>query len=85
MCLSHGSIEWYKTQYVAQGFSQEYGLDYDEMFSLVVKIIVVQVPPAIVVNKNWKFWQMNMKNVFSYVELDQEIYMNQPNGWGWSH
>ena len=48
MCLSNGSIERYKTQPVAQGFCQQYGLDYDETFSSVAKITIVQVPPALV-------------------------------------
>ena len=52
MCLSDGSIERYKTQYVARGFSQEYGLDYDETFSPVAKITIIQVPPVLVVNKD---------------------------------
>ena len=79
LCLSDGSIERYKTQPVARGFCQQYGLDYDEMFSLVAKITIVQVPPALV-NKDWKFWHMDMKNIVLHGELDQEIYMNQPNG-----
>ena len=80
MCLSDGSIERYKTQPVARGFSQEYGLDYDETFSPVAKIIIVQVPPILAVNKDWKLWQMDMNNAFLHGELDREIYMNQPNG-----
>ena len=79
MCLSDGSIERYKTQPIARGFCQQYGLDYDETFSPVAKITIVQVPPALV-NNDWKFWQMDMKNIFLHGELDQEIYMNQPNG-----
>ena len=51
MCLSDGSIERYKTQYVARGFSQEYGLDYDEMFCTVAKITIIQVSLVLVVNK----------------------------------
>ena len=56
MCLSDESIVRYKAQTVARGFSQEYRLDYDEMFSPVAKITIVQVPPVLVVNKDWKFW-----------------------------
>ena len=72
MCLLDGSIERYKTQYVARGFSQEYGLDYDETFCPVAKITIVQVPPILLINKYWKFWQMDMKNIFMHGELDQE-------------
>ena len=52
MCLSDGSIERYKTQYVARGFSQEYELDYHETFSPVAKITIIQISLILVVNKN---------------------------------
>ena len=78
MCLLDWSIERNKIQYVARGFSQEYGLDYDETYSPVVKITIIQVPPVLVVNKDWKLWQMDMKNAFLNVELNREFYMDQP-------
>ena len=60
----------YKAQTIDSGFSQEYGLDYDEMFSPVAKIIIVQVPPVLTVNKDWKLWQMDMNNAFLHGELN---------------
>ena len=47
-----GSIVRYKTQTVDPRFSQQYGLDYDETFSPVAKIIIVQVPSVLAVNKD---------------------------------
>ena len=41
MCLSDGSINRFKAQTVAPGFSQQYEINYDEMFSLVAKITIV--------------------------------------------
>ena len=69
----------YKAQTIDSRFTQEYGLHYEETFSPVAKITIVQVPPTLVANKDWTFWQMDMKNAFLHGELDQEIYMNQPN------
>ena len=77
MYLSNGSIERYKTRYVAQGFSQGYGLDYDETFSPMAKITIIQVSLVLVVNKDWKLWKMYMKNAFVNNELNREFYMNQ--------
>ena len=79
-CILDGLIVRYKAQTVDLRLSQEYELHYDETFSPVAKITIVQVPPALVVNKDWKLWQVDMKKAFLHGELDGEIYMNQPNG-----
>ena len=70
MCTPDGSIVRYKAQTLDSGFSQEYGLDYDETFSPATKIIIVQVPPVLTINKDWKLWQMDMNNAFLHGELN---------------
>ncbi|KAE8706377.1 hypothetical protein F3Y22_tig00110393pilonHSYRG00025 [Hibiscus syriacus] len=75
-----GSIERYKARLVARGFSQQYELDYDEIFSPVAKLTTVRVLLALATNKDWNLWQMDVKNSFLHGKLDREIYMTQPMG-----
>ena len=75
-----GSVERYKAQLVARGFSQQYGLDYEQTFSPMAKITTVQVLLALAACKSWKLWQMDFKNAFLHGELDKDIYMEQPKG-----
>ena len=43
----------------------------------MAKITILKVPPVLMVNKDWKLWQMGMKNVFLNGELNREFYMDQ--------
>lgn len=77
---AEGSIERYKARLVARGFSQEYGLDYEETFSHVAKLTTMKVILALASVKKWKLWQMDVSNAFLYGDLDRVIYMEQPLG-----
>lgn len=61
----NGLVKRYKTWLVAQGFSQQYELDYNRTFSLVAKLTIVRVLLALATGKEGKLWQIDVKNVFS--------------------
>ena len=48
-----GSIERYKASLVAKGYSQEYGLDYRETFSSVVKPVTIHTVLSVAVSNDW--------------------------------
>ena len=72
---SDGSIECYKTRLVAKGFTQEYGIAYEETFVLVARISYVCAILAVAVANKWDIFQMDVKNAFLNGDLSEEIYM----------
>lgn len=74
------AVDRYKARLVAHGFSQKYGLDYEETFSPVAKMTCVRVILSLAAAKGRKLWQLDVKNAFLYGDIDKEIYMDQPPG-----
>ena len=73
-------VERYKARLVAKGYSQKEGIDFHEIFSPVVKIVSIQVVLALVALLDLELEQLDVKTTFLHGELDEEIYMEQPEG-----
>ena len=77
---AEGNVERYKARLVAQGFNQKYGIDYEETFSPVVRFESVRTILALAANLGFKLHQMDIKTAFLNGELEEEIFMRQPEG-----
>ena len=73
-------IERYKARLVAQGYSQRPGLDYEETLSPVVRFESVRTVAALAAQNNLKLHQMDVTTAFLNGELQEEVYMKQPEG-----
>jgi hypothetical protein len=75
-----GSIKKYKARFVAKGFSQVEGVDYDEIFSPVARYTSICTIIALVASMGWKLHQMDVKTVFLNGEIEEEVYVKQLEG-----
>ncbi|GJU46976.1 putative ribonuclease H-like domain-containing protein [Tanacetum coccineum] len=69
-----------KARLVAQGYTQEEGIDYDEVFSPVARIEAIRLFLAYASFKDFVVYQMDVKSAFLYGKIEEEVYVCQPPG-----
>jgi len=75
-----GGIEKYKARFVARGFSQKVGVDYDEIFAPVARYTSIKIIIVIASVMGWKLHQMDVKIAFLNGVVEEELYIEQPQG-----
>jgi hypothetical protein len=74
------SIENHKARFVACGFSQKEGIDYEETFAPVARYTSIRTIIALAAKMKWKLHQMDVKTTFLNGVIEEEVYIEQPQG-----
>lgn len=73
-----GSLSRNKARLVANGRSQQPGIECDETFSLVVKLATIRTVLSLAVSRHWPIHQLDVKNAFLHGYLQETVFMHQP-------
>ncbi|GJV12747.1 retrovirus-related pol polyprotein from transposon TNT 1-94 [Tanacetum coccineum] len=69
-----------KSCFVAKGYAQKEGIDFEGSFAPVARLEAVRLFIAYAAHKSFTVYQMDVKIAFLYGALKEEVYVNQPNG-----
>jgi hypothetical protein len=75
-----GSIEKYKAIFVTCGFSQKEGIDYEETFAHVARYTSIRTIIALAAKMKWKLHKMDIKTTFLIGVIEEEVYIEKPQG-----
>jgi len=79
-CKADGSINRYKARWIARGFNQSWGIDYNKTFAPVVHKENLPTLLALAVIHDLEIHQMDVDTVFLNADFKEEIYITQPEG-----
>jgi hypothetical protein len=77
---SSGSVEKFKERFVARGITQKEGIDYEETFAPVARYTSIRTIIALASVLGWKLHQMDVKTTFLNGNIEQEVFVEQPDG-----
>jgi hypothetical protein len=75
-----GQVKKFKARLVAKGYSQVEGVDFGEIFSPVAKLTSIRVLMSLAATFDLEIEKMDVKTMFLHGDLEEEIYMKQPEG-----
>jgi len=77
---SDGSVNKYKARLVVKGYAQMFGVDFSETFAPVARMDTIRMLLALAAQKGWTLRQMDVKSTFLNGYLEEEIFVEQPEG-----
>jgi hypothetical protein len=75
-----GSVEKYKARFVARGFSWVEGIDYEETFVPIARYTSIHTIISLAASMGWRLHHMDVKTSFLNGEIEEEVYIEQPDG-----
>ena len=79
----HGQIEKFKARLCVRGFEQQKGIDFDEVFSPVMRHNSLRTLLLLAATHDWEIKQMDVRTAFLHGELEEEVYIYAPEGSGY--
>uniref|UniRef100_A0A2N9JBE9 Integrase catalytic domain-containing protein n=1 Tax=Fagus sylvatica TaxID=28930 RepID=A0A2N9JBE9_FAGSY len=76
-----GEVERYKARLVVKGYSQQQGIDYDEVFAPVARLETIRLLIALAAQNKWSIFEMDVKSAFLNGYLLEDVYVEQPIGY----
>jgi hypothetical protein len=75
-----GSVKKYKVRFVARGFSQVEGIDYEETFAPISRYTSIRTIIELVASMGWRLHHMDVKATFLNGDIEEEVYIEKPEG-----
>ncbi len=78
---SKGEVSRFKARYVAKGYSQIPGRDFFETYAPTARLSTVRALFATAAQFDYELWQMDVKTAYLNAEIEEEVYLDQPEGY----
>ena len=76
----NGTLHKHKARVVVKDYVQISGIDFSEIFATVIRFDIVRTILALTAYYDWPVYQLDIKSAFLNGELDEDVYMEQPQG-----
>ncbi|KAJ0532224.1 putative RNA-directed DNA polymerase [Helianthus annuus] len=76
-----GEVDKHKARLVAKGYCQEFGVDYVEVYAPVARMDTIRMMIAFAAQRGWNILQMDVKSAFLHGALQEDVYVQQPQGY----